>query len=343
MVLRGLKALLLGFALAVSVGVGWLALEFYHAPQRLLTLEETVLYEVPVGASLRAVAQGLAARGIIDRPWYLEALARRNALHQQIKAGEYELSPDLSYQDLLELMVSGKVLRYRLTIPEGFRFAQMVEAMAQHAQIVKTLAAEDYAQIMTRLGKPGMHPEGWFYPDTYLFSRNTTDLELLTLAHARMEAVLEAVWAQRAADLPLNSAYEALILASLVERETGAAPERALIAGVFVARLRQGMRLQTDPSVIYGLASFDGRLRRSDLRTDTPYNTYTREGLPPTPIALPGRAALEASVNPAPTDALFFVARGDGTHQFSATYREHRAAVIEYQLDGDASRYGGGR
>lgn len=341
--LRIFKYLLILLVVLPMVLGAWIATEFYFSPQRTLKIDTAVIHEIPVGASVRTIVKDLHAQGIIDRPWYLEWQARLHHQQNRIKAGDYVLEPGLTYAQLLELWVSGQVLSYRLTIPEGFTFLQMMQAIAAHEQIEKTLTADQYMDVMRWLGKPDMHPEGWFFPDTYLFSRNTTDMELLTHAHQRMEEILAATWHMRDDDLPIHTPYEALILASLVEKETAAPEERTMIAGVFTARLRQGMRLQTDPSVIYGLESFTGRLRRQDLRSDTPYNTYTREGLPPTPIALPGRAALEASVNPTHTDALFFVSRGDGTHHFSPTYQEHRAAVIRYQLGGDASRYGGGR
>ncbi|HDP89617.1 MAG TPA: endolytic transglycosylase MltG, partial [Thioalkalivibrio sp.] len=217
------------------------------------------------------------------------------------------------------------------------------DALAAHPHVVHTDAIGDPDTLMSELGQPGMHPEGWFYPDTYHFPKGTTDVEFLRRANAIMRERLAAEWAEREEGLPLETPYEALILASIVEKESAVASERPMIAAVFVSRLRKGMRLQTDPTVIYGMGeSFDGNIRKSDLRRDTPYNTYTRGGLPPTPIALPSGESIHAVMHPAKTDALYFVSRGDGSHHFSATYEEHREAVIRYLLGGKADRYQGG-
>jgi UPF0755 protein len=213
-----------------------------------------------------------------------------------------------------------------------------MDSLSSHPQIEQTLEGQD--GVMAQLGAPGQHPEGWFFPDTYYFPRNTTDLAFLRRSHEMMKAHLDTLWKNRAQDLPLQTPYEALILASIVEKETAAPEERPAIAAVFLSRLRQGMPLQADPTVIYGLGeSFDGDIGYSDLNLDTPYNTYIHKGLTPTPIAMPGKAALKAVLHPARSDALYFVARRDGRHHFSATYEEHRKAVIEHQLDGDAGRY----
>jgi UPF0755 protein len=225
------------------------------------------------------------------------------------------------------------VIQYALTVIEGWTFRQMLEAVRAHEAIRRTLDGLDDAGIMARLGRPGEHPEGRFYPDTYHFPRGTTDAEFLTRAHRKMQAAVEEAWGRRAAGLPYASPYEALVLASIVEKESGVAAERDQIAGVFVRRLRKGMKLQADPTVIYGLGTeFDGNLRRRDLEADNPYNTYTRTGLPPTPISLPGGGALRAAVAPAEGTALYFVAKGDGTHHFSATLDEHQRAVTRFQL-----------
>ena len=261
----------------------------------------------------------------------------------RLKVGEYDLPPGTTPIDLLHLFVSGKTVQYGLTLLEGWSFKQVRAAIAAQPQIVQTLAGVDDAGVMVRLGAPGMHPEGWFYPDTYHFPRGTTDVEFLRRAHTLMQETLEREWSQRSEGLPLKTPYEALILASIVEKETGVPEERPLIAAVFIGRLNKGMRLQTDPTVIYGMGDrYDGNIRKSDLLRDTPYNTYTRAGLPPTPIAMPSAAAIHAVLHPADSDALYFVATGEGRHHFSATYEEHRAAVIKYQLGGNASRYQGG-
>ncbi len=233
---------------------------------------------------------------------------------------------------MLDRIVAGRVIQYPLTIVEGWTFRQLRQALAAHPQLTQTLAGLSDAEIMARLGRPGAHPEGWFLPDTYHFPKGFTDEAFLRRALTAMEQRLTQVWERRAPDTPLNDPYQALVLASIIEKETGVAAERAEIAGVFARRLRLGMRLQTDPTVIYGLGeAFDGNLRRRDLEADTPYNTYTRPGLPPTPIALPGLAALEAAAQPAAGDALYFVADGQGGHVFSRTLEEHHRAVRRYQ------------
>ncbi len=237
-------------------------------------------------------------------------------------------------------MVAGDVKTYNLTVIEGWTFAQMLDAVRTHPALAHTLAEDAGADaVMEALGQPGQHPEGRFFPDTYQFPRATTDVALLRRAYRRMQRVLAEEWRQRGENLPLDTPYEALILASIIERETGVPEERARIAGVFVERLERGMRLQTDPTVIYGLGDeFEGDLRFRHLRTDTPYNTYTRGGLTPTPIALPSRAAIHAALHPERRGELYFVSTGDGRHVFSRTLEEHNRAVIEYQLGGDASR-----
>lgn len=298
-------------------------------------------YEVPAGASLRTVAEDLSEKGILSRPLYWRVLARLQDKAHRIKSGEYQLDPGLTPPGLLDLLVSGKTVQYSLTLVEGWSFKQVMEAVAGHPQIVQTLDGDSDA-IMTRLGAPGLHPEGWFYPDTYLFPRGTTDVEFLGRAYETMQRRLEQEWAARRAGLPFETPYEALIMASIVEKETGVPDERALIAAVFIGRLERGMRLQTDPTVIYGMGErYDGNIRKSDLQRDTPYNTYTRKGLPPTPIAMPGGDSIHAVMHPADTEALYFVSMGDGRHHFSKTYEEHKQAVIDYQLGGKASRYKG--
>jgi UPF0755 protein len=266
-------------------------------------------------------------------PIYLEAYARLNGLATRLQAGEYALTPGLTPPALLERIVAGQVIQYPLTVVEGWTFRQLRQALAAHPKLVQTLAGLSDAEIMTRLGRPGDHPEGRFLPDTYHFPAGFTDAAFLRRALTAMDQRLADLWKRRSPAAPLQEPYQALILASIIEKETGMAAERAEIAGVFARRLRQGMRLQTDPTVIYGLGeAFDGNLRRRDLETDTPYNTYTRAGLPPTPIALPGLAALEAAVNPADGDTLYFVADGEGGHVFSRTLEEHNRAVRRYQL-----------
>jgi UPF0755 protein len=330
-----LSARLLGMLLifgGLALAWAWTELQSFLATP-LRVGQGGMVFQVPRGASLAEIARDLEARGAIDDARYLQWYGRYTGQAKRIKAGEYHLSDGLVPDALLALLVSGKTVSYRLTLVEGWNIRQVRAALAAHPVLEQTLAGVDDAGLMARLGRPDTHPEGRFFPDTYLFERGTTDLAFLRRALQRMDEELAAAWAARAEDLPLQSPEEALILASIVEKETGLAAERKSIAGVFTRRLRKGMKLQTDPTVIYGIGdAFDGNLRRSDLREDTPYNTYVHTGLPPTPICMPGRDALRAAVEPAEGRALYFVARGDGSHAFSATLEQHNAAVRKYQL-----------
>jgi len=319
--------------LAASFAGGWFLMDIQQYVQTPLALSQPERLVVSQGDTLRSVAEGLRRRGLLAKPEYWLWYARWEGNADHIQAGEYLLTPGITPARLLRSLSQGAVAQYAITIPEGWTFRQMLAALHQDDKLTHTLRGLDDAAIMERLGRPGEHPEGRFYPDTYFFSRGTTDLDLLRRAYAVMERRLKQEWLQRAPDLPYRTPYEALILASIIEKETAIPEERPLIAGVFVRRLQRNMRLQTDPTVIYGLGSdFDGNLRRRDLKRDTPYNTYLHKGLPPTPIALPGGASLHAALHPAPGDALYFVARGDGSHYFSATIEEHNAAVRRYQL-----------
>lgn len=290
-----------------------------------------VRIEVASGASLRTVAYDLGERGLLDAPWLLALYGRYTGDATRIRAGEYELAQGTTPRTLLAKLVSGQIFLHQITLIEGSRFRDVIAAVRAHPAIkAGTLSAED---LMTELGAPGVHPEGQFFPDTYRFPRGTSDVELLRQARTALVQRLESAWARRRPDIEIDSDYEALVLASIIEKETALASERRLISGVFHERLRRGMRLQTDPTVIYGLGEgYDGNLRRQDLERDTPYNTYTRSGLPPTPIALAGAAAIDAAVDPERTDAVYFVATGlgDGSHRFSATLEEHERAVDEY-------------
>ncbi|MCP4410256.1 MAG: endolytic transglycosylase MltG [Gammaproteobacteria bacterium] len=300
--------------------------------------DDTLLFEVSPGVSLKQVANDLYNRGLLSRPGYWQILARFQGKAEEIKAGEYRLENPLTPGQLLDQLVTGKTAQYSLTLLEGWTFEQMLEALAQHPQIEHTLTKE--TDLMAMLGVPDMPPEGWFYPDTYHFPNGTTDVDLLKRSHAYMEKRLQDEWQARVQELPLKTPYEALTLASIVEKETAVANERPKIAAVFLSRLEKGMRLQTDPTVIYGLGDgFDGDITYRNLRHDTPYNTYLHKGLTPTPIAMPGGESLHAVLNPANIKALYFVAKGDGSHYFSKTYKEHREAVIRYQLHGEKKRY----
>jgi len=288
-------------------------------------------FEVIVGTPLAKLAADLGERNLLPHPRFLTAYARVTGDATRIQAGEYRIPPGTTPRGLLDMLVKGSVVLHQFTVVEGWRFADLLTAVRAHPAVrsLDTGAAD----IMAELGSPGTPPEGQFLPDTYVFPKGTTDLQVLRLAHEALVERLDAVWAERSPDTVLSDPYEALILASIIEKETALPAERRLISGVFQGRLQRGMRLQTDPTVIYGLGdAFDGNLRRRDLARDTPYNTYTRRGLPPTPIALPGVASLEAAVNPELTGALYFVATGDpdGSHSFSATVEEHNAAVRRY-------------
>jgi UPF0755 protein len=336
---RFLFLLLLLFVTVVSSGGYWLYQYRLTAP---LPIYNDFQYMVKPNTTLRKVAMDLMEKELLDYPTALAwvSLARFQKRAHLIKAGEYIIPLGSSPQKMLDIMIAGRTIQHSLTIPEGWNFRQMMAAIRKHPQIVQTLdALSDKATIMAKLGWPDKHPEGRFYPDTYHFPTGTTDVEFLQRAYRLMEAELKAAWEKRRDDLPLKTPYEALILASIVEKETGVAEERPMIAGVFVRRLKKGIKLQTDPTIIYARGeAFDGDIRKRDLKIDSPYNTYKHKGLPPTPIAMPGRAALYAVADPAEGDSLFFVAKGDGSHYFSATNREHECAVIEYLLKDKAPR-----
>lgn len=322
----------LAIAMLLVAGVALAALEIYlgRSMQRPGPHEEVVRVHVTPGASLRATLAEVAAQGALRNPRAVELYVRMHGERVNVKAGNYDLPARATPRAILEQFTAGKVVLEQLTIVEGWTFRDMRRAMNAHPRIRKTLAKADDAAVMAAIGHADMHPEGRFFPDTYRFADGTTDREILTLAYDVMARVLAETWARRKPDLPITTPEEALILASIVEKETALASERRAIAGVFTTRLRQGMRLQTDPTVIYGLGDeYDGDIRRKDLTTDTPYNTYTRAGLPPTPIALPSRESLEAAVDPSETGAIYFVATGDGdgSHVFSRTLKEHNAAV----------------
>jgi UPF0755 protein len=284
------------------------------------------------GTSPKAVAQAIADAGADVSPQLLWLWFRVSGQDRAIKAGSYEISPDMSPRRVLNMLARGEESLKTVTLVEGWTFKQFKQALAKSEALKNTSQALSDAEIMAQLGRPGMHPEGRFYPDTYTYAKGSTDLAVMQRALKAMDRQLAKVWTQKPPNLPISNPDELLTLASIVEKETGRASDRPLIAAVFHNRLKIGMRLQTDPTVIYGLGdSFDGNLRRIDLRTDTPYNTYTRAGLPPTPIAMPGKAALLAAIHPAPSNALYFVAKGDGTSHFSQSLNEHNNAVNKYQ------------
>jgi len=329
---RTLKSLFLLGILAMLAAGGWLWW-FAHAPLHLGA--PAVEFTIPPGSSLRAASRAIAQAGVDMRPWAFEALARVAGNPADIKAGQYEIQAGVTPLELLRKLARGEVALTEIVFIEGWGFKQLRAALDVHPDVRHDTRGLTDAELMRRLEAPNGNPEGLFFPDTYRFAKGASDLEVLRSAYRAMGKRLAAAWAQRRPDLPLASPYEALILASIVEKETGRAEDRTMVAAVLVNRLRAGIKLQADPTVIYGLGNaFDGNLRKRDLVADTPYNTYTRDGLPPTPIALPGLASLEAVMNPARTDALYFVARGDGTSEFSRTLEEHNRAVTKYQLGG---------
>ena len=295
--------------------------------------DEAFVYTVPRGATITRVARDLEAAGLVESALRLELQARWSGAANRIKAGEYALESGLTPIGLLDLLVAGTVVQHPVTIIEGWTFRDLRRRIAESEVFVHTLDGLSDDEVMARLGLAGVHPEGRFFPETYYFPSGATDVQLLRRALDTMSAYLESAWARRAADLPLSSPDDVLVLASIVEKETGAVEERARIAGVFMSRLRRGMRLETDPTVIYGLGDgFDGNLTKTDLRRDTPYNTYTRKGLPPTPIAIASPAAIDAVVAPIEDGSLYFVSKGDGRHVFSINYEDHRKAVRRYQI-----------
>ena len=307
----------------------WLGVRSLDEPMRLAA---PVQFKVVPGASFARVAAELAAKGVIANPraWVLYARLRR--LAPVVKAGEYEIEPGTTPRELLTKMVNGQVLLHSFTIVDGWRVLDMLAALRRNPDVAATLT-DEAPGLMEKLGLPGINAEGQFLPETYRFVAGTTDLELLRQAHAALTKELDAAWMDRDPDVPLRDSHELLIMASIVEKESGLAQELGKIAGLYLHRLAIGMRLQADPTVIYGLGErYDGDIRTVDLRTDGPYNTYTRAGLPPTPIALASAAAIRATAHPDKTDAIYFVAspKGDGSHVFSATLEQHNAAVASY-------------
>lgn len=321
--------------LLAAVAVAWIWFDVNQYLDEPLPIQQTQAYEIKPGANFIRVVNELKQAGVISQSRYLRWYGRLTGKARQIKAGEYEIPVGLTPRQLLDMMVIGKVRQYALTLVEGWNFRQVMDAVHSHPALEHTLQNLDDAAIMVRLDHPDEHPEGRFLPDTYHFPKGLSDTAFLKRAYDAMVQTLAREWESRAVGLPLQTPYEALILASIVEKETGLASERQAIAGVFVRRLEKGMRLQTDPTVIYGMGErYDGNIRKKDLLADTPYNTYTRGGLPPTPIAMPGRDAIHATLHPDESQNIYFVSKGDGSHHFSATLEEHNDAVIKYQLKG---------
>ncbi|GMR08551.1 MAG: endolytic transglycosylase MltG [Gammaproteobacteria bacterium] len=327
-------------ALCILVGsivVVWFVMDYRHYASNTIALNKIqgMRYIVSPGTSLGALADDLHEKGVINKPYWFVWMARLKNKAGKIQAGEYQIMASMTSAELLDLMISGQVISHSLTLVEGWTFRQMLLAIGNDEYLLHTINDKTPAEVMALIGAADLHPEGQFLPDTYQYSRGMTDVAFLKRAHAALQSWLDAQWQQRAPGLPFETPYEALILASIIEKETGLADERDKISGVFIRRLKKRMYLQTDPTVIYGMGdNYQGNIRRKDLRADTPYNTYTRKGLPPTPIAMPGKEAIYAALHPSSGKALYFVARGDGSHQFSDNLRDHNNAVIKYQLRG---------
>ena len=314
------------------LAAAWVALY----PWRDLPIENPPLqFSINAGSSLRSATQKMVEARVLDHALLFELLTRFFGDATTIKAGNYEIERKLTPLDLMHKITRGDYTSLSVTFVEGWTFRQMRKLLDEHPALKHESQSLTDTELLQRLGIDQPAAEGWFFPNTYHFSKGVSDLNILRRSYQLMQKHLAAQWANRAPDLPLRSPYEALILASIVEKETGRMPERSVISAVFTNRLKLGMRLQTDPTVIYGLGEqFDGNLRKQDLLNDGPYNTYTRVGMPPTPIAMPGLASLQAALHPAPTDALYFVSKGDGSSHFSRTYEEHDRAVTKYQRAG---------
>ncbi|QPG63019.1 endolytic transglycosylase MltG [Pseudomonas sp. BIGb0427] len=322
----------IGLILA-GLTLGYSAWKVKSALEQTLHVTQEQLLDVPTGTTPNRMFYRMQNDGVLEDAFWLRLYWRFNMAGVPLHTGEYRMTPGMTVRELFEVWRRGDVVQYTLTLVEGWNFRQVRAALARHEKIKKTIDGLSDAEVMDKLGHPGVFPEGRFFPDTYRFVRGMSDVEFLQQAYARLEEVLAKEWAERSSDVPYRDPYQALIMASLVEKETGVPQERGQIAGVFVRRMRIGMLLQTDPTVIYGMGErYNGKITRADLREPTPYNTYTNAGLPPTPIAMVGREAIHAALNPTPGSSLYFVARGDGSHVFSDDLDAHNSAVREYQI-----------
>ena len=316
---------------ALSFGLGAWFVYFAITPLKLQPSSQEIVITPKSG--LRSIANQLVAQGVLKEPWRFILIAKLLRKEQFLQAGSYTLNKNVSPYHLVLSLNHGRTTHGSLTLIEGRSFLQLREKLAKNDAVTQTITNLSDAEVMRAIGANEAYPEGLFFPDTYYFNRGTTDVALLKISYTAMQTKLNKAWVNKAANLPYKTPYQALIMASIIEKETGKASERPTIAGVFINRLRIGMRLQTDPTVIYGMGQqYNGNIRKKDLLADTPYNTYTRAGLPPTPIAMPGLAAIEAALHPAKTDALYFVGKGDGSHAFSPSLQEHNRAVVRYQL-----------
>lgn len=316
----------------ILAATSWWAWQQYQlAMTQPVVKDNVVILEIVKGESFNQISKKMRQQ-LAFQPLWFKVIAYQKKQINQLKAGEYRLLPGMTLPDILDVFVAGKSLQYSITFPEGWTFKQIRQRIDNNTRLRHTLKDIDESAILQKLGSRYTHAEGMFLPETYFFEKNSSDLELLKRAYDRMQQVLKQEWQNKQAGLPLKTPYEALILASIVEKETAVPSERAIIAGVFIRRLQKDMLLQTDPTVIYGMGEhYKGNIRRKDLKTPTAYNTYVIKGLPPTPIAMPGRDAIHAVLHPATGKSLYFVAKGDGTHYFSETLRQHVNAVNKYQ------------
>lgn len=334
----------LPFVIAVTAGVAFYGYNQFVEFKQITLVEDIESFEIKKGSNIRTVSKNLESRTLIKPALFFTALAKLNKQDIKIKAGEYKLHKGMSAKKVLTLFTSGKTLQYKTRLPEGGNFKELVLIIKSDKNLKQTLNDDDYKNIMSKLKTKYQHhqPEGWFFPDTFSYPKNTTDLQYLQRSHNAMLKLLDEQWQNRKKFKGINTPYDALILASIIEKETGHPDDRGKVARVFINRLEKGMLLQTDPTVIYGMGDkYKGNIRKKDLKRDTPFNTYTRKGLTPTPIATPSAASIKAAFSPDEGRMLFFVAKGDGTSYFSNSYKEHKKAVIKYLLNGKASRYKG--
>ena len=332
--LAGFRTVLL-FLLVIGLALSFYGYRYLTQPIDL----PAQTFKVLAGSGFSKITAQLQQRELISQPIIWKVYARLTGKATRVQAGEYLLEADITPQQILDKLVRGDVLQHHITLVEGWTFKQLLQALSDEGKLQHQLTGLKVSEVMAKLDKPDEHPEGRFFPDSYQFTSGTTDLDILQRAYQRLSTILDEEWSQRAKELPYKTPYEALIMASIVEKETGQARERAEIAGVFVRRLQKGMRLQTDPTVIYGLGdSYKGNIRRKHLKQLTPYNTYVIRALPPTPIAMVGREAIHAALHPKAGKSLYFVAKGDGSHTFSATLEQHNRAVRRYQIKQRADR-----
>ena len=329
-IVKFILAVLLSLIIAGGGRFAWQ--DYQHALHAPAVTGNPVIIEINKGDSFNQITDKLLSQNVALKPLWFKVIAVSEKAVKKLKTGEYELATGLTLPEILALFVQGKTKQYAITFPEGWNFKELTQTLDNNPNLEHTLNPVDIDALMSRLGASGLHPEGVFFPDTYFFEKHTTDVALLKRAYDKMQSVLNQEWQNKADNLPFKTPYEALILASIVEKETGVVAERPLIAGVFIRRLQNGMLLQTDPTVIYGMGeNYQGNISTNDLTAATPYNTYIIKGLPPTPIAMPGRDAIVAALHPDSGNALYFVARGDGTHVFSATLKDHNLAVNNFQ------------